>query len=88
MPAAVGGHSRSAMDYCGLRQQTAAVAGMPLHEEDGEVADWEEDHARRSEGRGGFVFPSFCRALWQEYYKGKYRVISLGGRNTFLSPQN
>jgi len=29
----------------------------------GEVADGEEDHARRSEGRGGFVSPSFCRAL-------------------------
>jgi len=31
---------------------------MPLYEEDGEVADREEDHARRSEGRGGFVFPT------------------------------
>ena len=64
VPAAVGGHGRSAMDDCGPRQQTAAAAGVPLHEEDGEAADREDDHARRSEGRGGFVFPSFCRALW------------------------
>lgn len=63
-PATVGGHGRSAMDDCGPRQQTAAAAGIPLREEDGEVADREEDHARKSEGRGGFVFPSFCRALW------------------------
>ena len=32
-----------------------------------------------NEGRGGFVSPGFCSALWQEYYKGKKHVISLRG---------
>ena len=32
------------MDDCGPRQQTAAAASVPLHEEDGEVADRGAEH--------------------------------------------